>query len=447
MKKLIAVLCAVMLFAGACTAGGGGDSGAAPKDVSTGGSHKPVTLTVWDYFTERELKNLQDVIGQFNDQYPWIHVDLVPGKSFSDYTRAISSGQTIDVAIDPGPDNVAKYCATGAFQDLGPYLQSSNVDVAKTFPPAALKYTSYQGTQCSLPLLTDAYGLYYNKDMFQAANIDGPPKTLSEFEADAHKLTQFNADGTIKVAGFVPLSTFYENANLYNGLPWGTDWYTSDGKSAFATDPMWAQMMQWAKTQVAFFHGYDNLQKFFSQAGGPNSEWSTAHAFEKGKVAMIFDGEWRSSFIENDKAKINYGTAPFPTADNQTDLYGAGQVGGTIIGIPRTAAHPNEAWALVKFLTTNTKSLETLAELLKNVPTTYASLKDPKLAGDPHFKPFLDIFQNPNSRFYPLTTAGTAAADALDAFVAKYQSGDVQDLQQGLKQLAEQVNQQLQLGG
>jgi multiple sugar transport system substrate-binding protein len=162
---------------------------------------------------------------------------------------------------------------------------------------------------------------------------------------------------------------------------------------------------------------------------------------------MIFDGEWRSSFIENDKAKIDYGTAPFPTADSKTDLYGAGQVGGTIIGIPRTAAHPNEAWALVKFLTTNTKSLETLAELLKNVPTTYEALKDPTLANDPHFKPFLDIFQNPNSRFYPLTTAGTAAADALDAFVAKYQAGDVQNLAQGLKQLAEQVNQQLQLGG
>jgi multiple sugar transport system substrate-binding protein len=137
MMKFIAVLGATMLFASACTAGGGGN-GAAPKDISTGGSHKPVTLTVWDYFTERELKNLQDVIAQFNDQYPWIHVDLVPGKSFSDYTRAISSGQALDVAIDPGPDNVAKYCATGAFQDLGPFIQSANLDITKTFPPAAL---------------------------------------------------------------------------------------------------------------------------------------------------------------------------------------------------------------------------------------------------------------------------------------------------------------------
>jgi multiple sugar transport system substrate-binding protein len=446
MKRLIASVGAAMLLTVACTAGGGGNT-SAPKDVSTSGSHSPVTLTVWDYFTERELKNLTEVISLFNKQYPWIHVDLVPGKSLSDYVRGITSGQTIDVAIDIGPDNVAKYCATGAFQDLGPFIQASGLDMSKIFPPAALKYTGYKGTQCSLPLLTDAYGLYYNKDMFAAAHIDGPPKTLSEFTADVKKLTKFNADGTIKVAGFVPLAGFYENGNLYNGLPWNTTWYSSDGKSAFSSDPMWAQMMQWAKDQVGIFHGYDNLKRFFAKIGGANSEWSSAQAFEQGKVAMAFDGEWRTSFIENDKAKINYGTAPFPTADNQTEIYGAGQVGGTVIGIPRTAAHPNEAWALVKFLTTNTKAVETLAELLKNVPTTYESLKDPKLVGDPHFKTFLSIFQNPNSRFYPLTTAGTAAADALATFVDTWQAGNVQDLQQGLQKLTEQVDQQLQLGG
>jgi multiple sugar transport system substrate-binding protein len=446
MKKLMAIAVAAVLFTSACTAGGGGSSDA-PKVVSTSGPHKPVNLTVWDYFTERELKNLTDVINQFNAQYPWIHVNLVPGKSLSDYVRGITSGQTIDVAIDVGPDNVAKYCATGAFQDLAPYIKATGLDMAKTFPPAALKYTSYKGTQCSLPLLTDAYGLYYNKDMFAAAHINGPPKTLSQFTADEKKLTQFNPDGSIKVAGFVPLATFYENANLYNGLPWGTTWYTKDGKSAFASDPMWAQEMAWAKSQLGIYHGYDNLTRFFSKIGGANSEWSSAQAFEKGEVAMAFDGEWRSSFIQNDKAKINYGTAPFPTADNQTQLYGAGQVGGTIIGIPRTAAHPNEAWALVKFLTTDTKAVDTLAELLKNVPTTYGSLKDPKLTHDPHFEPFLSIFHNPQSRFIPLTTAGTAAADALASFMDNWQAGDVQNLHQGLSKLADQVNQQLQLGG
>jgi multiple sugar transport system substrate-binding protein len=81
------------------------------------------------------------------------------------------------------------------------------------------------------------------------------------------------------------------------------------------------------------------------------------------------------------------------------------------------------------------------------VPTTYESLKKTKLARDPHFKTFLDVFHNPNSLFYPLTTAGTAPADDLDSFVGKWQAGKVPNLSQGLKDLADQVNNQLQLGG
>ena len=54
-------------------------------------------------------------------------------------------------------------------------------------------------------MLTDAYGLYYNKDMFAKAGIAGPPKTMTELMADAKKLTVRNADGSIKIAGFVPL--------------------------------------------------------------------------------------------------------------------------------------------------------------------------------------------------------------------------------------------------
>jgi multiple sugar transport system substrate-binding protein len=133
-------------------------------------------------------------------------------------------------------------------------------------------------------------------------------------------------------------------------------------------------------------------------------------------------------------------------ADDMTSIYGAGRVGGTVVGIPRTVQHPAEAWALVQFLTTNTKSLVTLANLLKNVPSTYDSLKDPGLQGDPLFRTFLTIFENPNSHFYTQHPAGTVAPDALAQFQAKWEAGSVPDLQAGLQQLANTVNQQEQLG-
>jgi multiple sugar transport system substrate-binding protein len=385
------------------------------------------------------------VIKLFNAQYPWIHVNFVPGKSFNDYVQGIQSGQAIDVGIDAGPDNVGKYCSSGAFEDLKPYIDASGIDVTKTFTPGALKYTSYNGVQCTLPMLTDAYGLYYNKTMFAQAGITSPPTTMSEFTADAKKLTVKNPDGTLKVAGYDPLSSLYENPNLYDGLAWGASWYDSSGKSAFASDPKWAEMLQWEKPLIDYM-GYNNLQKMLAAAGGPDSEWGAQNLFETGKVAMLFDGEWRESSIKFDKSNVNFGTAPTPVADDMSSIYGAGRVGGTVVGIPRTVQHPAEAWALVNFLTTNTESLTSLASLLNNVPSTYDSIKDTPLAKDPLFKTFLDIFQNPNSHFYTLTPAGTVAPDALTQFQEKWEAGSVSDLQAGLKQLADTVDQQSQLG-
>ena len=47
------------------------------------------------------------------------------------------------------------------------------------FAPAAITYTNFGGKQCALPSLTDAYGLYYNKNMFEQGRHQPPPKTMT----------------------------------------------------------------------------------------------------------------------------------------------------------------------------------------------------------------------------------------------------------------------------
>jgi multiple sugar transport system substrate-binding protein len=100
----------------------------------------------------------------------------------------------------------------------------------------------------------------------------------------------------------------------------------------------------------------------------------------------------------------------------------------------------------VKELTTNSEFLSSLANKLYNVPTTIATLGDPKLNANEQFKTFLDIAANPNSSFRPLTTLGTSDADLEAAFLVKWEAGKIPDLQQGLNDLANQIDQEMQLG-
>jgi multiple sugar transport system substrate-binding protein len=465
MKRITTVLVALTaLTAAACTSStDSGGASIAPAECSVQGltvasgsssaapasGQQPVTMNLWSFYTGREFKQYCEVLQDFHQLYPWISIQHTGGKTDQDVLRAYGANTSPDLMISPGPDNVAKFCSSGAYTDLTANLQQDNIDLNAIVPEPASRYSSYQGDQCSLPVLSDAYGLYYNKDMFKAAGIDDPPKTLSELEADAKKLTQYNDDGSIKVAGWVPLGSFYENSNFLNGNYTGGVWYDDAGKSAFASDPSWAALLQWQKdfaTNVYGPDGYNKLQQFFAQVGGPNSEWSTAHAFETEQVAMNFDGEWRNAFIADDGAKLDYGTAPFPVADAMPELYGAGQIGGDIVGIPSNAQHAAEAWLLLKYLALDTSAEVKLATTLKNVPTTFEALKDPTLGNDEHFKVFLDIFSNEQSGFRTLTPIGSTDADMWGTFIDRWESGQVPDLQAGLQDLANQIDQQQALG-
>ena len=101
---------------------------------------------------------------------------------------------------------------------------------------------------------------------------------------------------------------------------------------------------------------------------------------------------------------------------------------------------------MLKYLALDTQAEVKLATILKNVPTTFESLKDPTLNADPHFKVFLQIFGNPHSTFKEITPIGDTDSTLWGDFVGKWEAGQVPDLNAGLQGLATQIDQQSQLG-
>ena len=432
---LAAILAAVGASV-ALAACGGGDSGSS-GEAQTFDKNEPATVTVWSGFTKRELGVFNQNIAAFEKKYPNVTVDSVGGINDDKIIAAIRGGNAPDVALSASADNTGAYCGSGAWIDLAPYIERDKVDVNQ-FPKAVRYYTQFEGTRCAMPLLSDVYGLYYNKDLLAQAGISGPPQTISELDADAKKLTQRNSDGSIAVAGYVPTMGFYENAAAHYAPSWNAQWQTPDGKAAMASDPAWTDLLEWDKSLIDWY-GYDDLVRFQAGAG---EEFSASNAFETGKIAMILDGEYRTAFIADEHPELNYGTAPFPVADNQKDRYGAGYVSGSIMGIPKGSDNEAAAWELVKYLTTDTQSLVDLANTLANVPTTPAAASSPKLDLVPQFATFVDAFNNPNTETNPVTASGAAYQEIFESFIDKYQAGQVSDLQAGLEDTAQQVDAQ-----
>jgi multiple sugar transport system substrate-binding protein len=157
------------------------------------------------------------------------------------------------------------------------------------------------------------------------------------------------------------------------------------------------------------------------------------------------DGEWRVAFVAAEHPELKYGTAPMPVMGAGT--YGAGYINGTIIGIPERGKNRDEAWKLVKYLTTNDHALATFSNGIRNVPSTRTSASSKELKPDKNFAVFTKIFTHPKSATIPITPLGAAHLDTFQSFLAKWQSGKVSDLAGGLEKVDEQIDAKMKRAG
>ncbi|MEU6841381.1 ABC transporter substrate-binding protein [Streptomyces sp. NPDC046716] len=420
----------VLAAAGLLLAGCANPSTGSADDDPT----KPVTIKFWHgWSASGEVKAINDSIARFEKLHPNIHVQSTGNVSDATVNQALRAGgdEAPDVVSSFTTNNVGQYCDSGMWADLDPFMKKTGLDKDKTFPKALLDYTSYDGNQCALPLLADAFGMYYNKDAFEKAGITHPPKTMSEFIADSKKLTQ-KSGNTVKRVGFMPNFRFYQNSPDRLFAQWGPTYFDQDGKSRLAKEPASYEFFKTAKQLMDAQGGYGALERFRTSFG---DEMSNQNAFLTGKVAMHLDGEWRGLMLDDDKAKFDWGVAPLPVPDDQVEKYGRGYLTGTVAGIAHSSKHQNAAWELLKFLTADTDQVVKFANAIHNVPSTKAALTSPKLDADPTFRTFLDIAKNKYSQVMPPSTNGGMYVVQLQDFSYTEEAGRVPDLKAGLKRL------------
>jgi multiple sugar transport system substrate-binding protein len=427
-RPLLAALACAITFSALAT-------GAATAPAA---DHKPVTITFWSAYTTRELHDYQLAFVGFHKKYPWITVKGTGNIQDDKITAAINGGNAPDALLSFSPNNTGKFCSSGAWQNLNDRIAKEKFNLTQ-FPKVALSYSGYKGVQCSLPALADAYGIYMNTAMLKAAGFTSPPKTLSELTTMAKKLTVRNPDGSLKRVGLNPLFGHYETISDGLRQAYGAPWFDAKGQPVLSKDPRWAAMLKWQKALVDWY-GYDKLRKFTAASA---DEFGASNDFEIGRVAMQYDGEWRTAFIKNEHPELKYTTAPFPAADGQAAQYGSGPIAGDIVAIPKGSKHPDEAWLLIKYLASDTDAVVGLSNRLRNLPTTKAANSSPKLDKDPNFAPFFKIFTNTKSEFNPLTPIGQQYGDTFQAFATKWQAGKVSDLTKGLQGLDKQISDEL----
>lgn len=424
------VLAAGIAALTACTSGvqQGGDS----SDVSDG----PVTLRLSSFFSDRESEVIDQALSMFEEKHPNITVEHTDGQERDVQLQSLRGGQAFDVLMFGTTSDVPSLCESGSFISIEDNMARDEI-TPDLFVDAAMNYTAWEGDHCALPMLSDVYGLYYNKKLLAEAGLE-PPSTHAELTEAAKALTVKAEDGSLERIGLMPLLDFGQMNAATMTVPFDLTWVNDAGEAQLAQDENWASMLKWQKELIEFY-GAEPLQAFRTSLG---DEFSAQHPFYTGQLAMMLDGEWRVAFLENESPDLEYGVVPMPAA--AAEQTGGGYIAGTVLGIPSRSANQAAAWELIKFLSTDEAVLEYMASELKNVPTTVGGLDNEELRKNEQFASLMDIALDEDSRSLPPTLAGDALKDLFTQSIGDWQWSSESDPTAFLQSINDQIDGQLQ---
>src|SRR6204780_3317439 len=149
------------------------------------------TLKLVEVITSPErTETLKAIIKPFEDANPDVRVEVTSlpwGPSFEKFATMVAAGDTPDVVEMPDLW-LALYANNSMLESLEPYLKTwehtPELNQRTLQLARVISYTAYL-----LPYGFYLRALYYNKKMFAASGVSGPPKTLDEFVALAKKVS------------------------------------------------------------------------------------------------------------------------------------------------------------------------------------------------------------------------------------------------------------------
>ncbi|MBI2416215.1 MAG: extracellular solute-binding protein [Candidatus Kerfeldbacteria bacterium] len=364
-----------------------------------------VTLQYWTVYTEEE--NILPSITAFQANHPYIKVEvrqLTPEEYENSLIEAWAQGEGPDIfsipnshlgkfknLISPLPSSI-KVATVTTEKSFGSTQQIVDSTAKRTISPQQISSlfpqvvsddtvlvdetdtTTATEKVFGLPLSLDTLVLYYNKDLLSKGKIPLPATTWQEFVEQVPKMTLVDIDNNVIQAG-AALGTannvpgYFDIMSLLmmqNGA------VMSLGDRILFADE--------SEEQRDYFPGSKALE-FYTSFANPEVEWyswnsnqpDALETFINGTSAYFLGYHYQLADIKNRAPQLNFDIAPIPQVDLAAEVNYANYWLETV---SINSAHPNEAWALVEYITTTTAVAQAYADATGQPAALKAILAD-----------------------------------------------------------------------
>ena len=310
-----------------------------------------LTEDVWN-------KSLTEAMDIFHKQHPNIKVVLEPVSYKDKETK-----YTVESAAGRGPDvfhvhafSLPMFFSKGFAKDLTPFIAKEGAGFQDVWYPLPIDLMQHNGRMHAMPGDYMTMVLFYNSQMFTDAGLDPkrPPKTWDEFLAYAQKLTRdTDGDGKVDQWGFGTVGAKSPGFSMRFGpfiWSFGADYLTADMKKSALDTPE-------AKEAFTFFVELYTKYKAVPPGLTAMNPQEVRTQLAQKKVAMILGSGWTPPIVN----KINPDLKAFEVlqcAPAPMKRKAATAIWLSSWVMSPNTKHPNEAWELLKFITSKEMELK-----------------------------------------------------------------------------------------
>ena len=325
MKKLVALLLAILMVASILAACGGSSSGSGDSGNSGSGEKaSSITVNIWD---SNQQKGIQQIADKWTETSGVkVNVEVVDWDNYWTLLEAGASGGTMPDVFWMHSNTVQMYMENDILLKLNDYIdKDSAVDMSKYYEGVKNLYTRSDGNIYALPKDHDTIALLYNKAIFDKYGVDYPTDewTWDDMYEAAKKIYEGSNGDTYGMA----MNTSNNQDGWYNLIyAYGGQVVTDDHKgTTIGSDEAKA--------------GMEMCRKLLT-VGAPQSvvaETGTDSLFMSGKVGMITQGSWMINSFYTAENHADYAWAMLPYADRNGN--------GTCEKEERWSAYNGLGWA------------------------------------------------------------------------------------------------------
>jgi multiple sugar transport system substrate-binding protein len=325
------------------------------------GGRVEIDMSVWGMPFENGLY-LREYIPEFERLHPNIKVKF---HHFENYSRKILMLRAGGMAPDVMRENTNSEMGAirrGMNLPLDEFMDGPDGIDRSDFIPVALEALRYNGRTYGIPQDINIRGLYYNKDLFDAAKLSYPNEnwTWKEFEQAAKILSRLKTKDGSPVAGLI---------DGYKSQDWFPFYYQAGGRVWNDDKSVPAFNNDRALRSLAFLKrlsGDLTMSQSTSERGG----LGPFTFFQNGQAGMLIDGSWRTPQLKKDGKDLRFGVAPLPRGEKALSISTS-----CFWAVSAQTKHPKEAWLLARFLSSKEALIRYWQTLWVAPPARWSALR------------------------------------------------------------------------